>query len=387
MSWYDDYYKPYVPVAQRRAQAAREVARRIKKGEAICPVVIEGRAIASSFWGKAWCDHLESYSDYANRLPRGRTYVRNGSVVHLAIEAGRIKALVSGSSMYEIQIHITPLAPAVWQTLKSRCSGQIGTIVELLQGKLSKAVMETVTDRDQGLFPKPREVRMRCSCPDGAGMCKHLAAVLFGVGSRLDSAPELLFKLRSVNHVELIAQTIPTAPVPTKGKAPQIATADLGDIFGIEFDDAPQPPHKAPTQFTAKPAPMPRVAAKKAAPTQKDPAKMTPAKKVPAKKAPVAAAKKAPVAAAKKPIPTPKAPVAAEQPPARSALKALLADPVRKVAPAQPAPTSTVKQAPASTVKQAPAVAAQPVNPAPKAIPARKAPVVTGDQAPPPAPP
>src|SRR6516165_2714205 len=95
-------FRPYVPVAQRRAQAAREVAKRQKKGQTVSPVVIEGRAIATTFWGKAWCDNLESYSDFANRLPRGRTYVRNGSVIDLQITPGQIKALVSGSEIYKV---------------------------------------------------------------------------------------------------------------------------------------------------------------------------------------------------------------------------------------------------------------------------------------------
>ena len=213
MGW--DYYgyKPYVPVAKRRAQAAREVAKRVKKGQAVSPVVIEGRTIASTFWGKAWCTNLESYSDFANRLPRGRTYVRNGSVVHLKIDKGRIKALVSGSELYKIQIDIAALPKPDWQALKEQCAGKIGTLVELLQGKLSKAVMELVTDREQGLFPKPKEIKMRCSCPDYAGMCKHLAAVMYGIGNRLDSSPELLFVLRGVDHLELIEQAIPAAPL------------------------------------------------------------------------------------------------------------------------------------------------------------------------------
>ena len=226
-------------MAQRRAQAAREVAKRIKKGQDVSPVGIEGRTIASTFWGKAWCTNLESYSDFANRLPRGRTYVRNGSVVDLKIEKGRIKALVSGSELYEIQIDIAALPKTDWQALKEQCAGKIGTLVELLQGKLSKAVMEMVTDRDQGLFPKPKEIKMRCSCPDYAGMCKHMAAVMYGVGNRLDSSPELLFVLRGVDHLELIEQAIPTAPLGAKSGAPTIATDDLGAIFDIEIGDAP----------------------------------------------------------------------------------------------------------------------------------------------------
>ena len=217
----------------------REVAKRVKKGQDVSPVRIEGRTIASTFWGKAWCTNLESYSDFANRLPRGRTYVRNGSVVHLKIDKGRIEALVSGSELYEVQIDIAALPKPDWQALKEQCAGKIGSLVELLQGKLSKAVMELVTDRDQGLFPKPKEIKMRCSCPDYAGMCKHVAAVMYGVGNRLDSSPELLFVLRGVDHLELIEQAIPTAPIRAKSSAPTIATDDLGAIFDIEIGDAP----------------------------------------------------------------------------------------------------------------------------------------------------
>lgn len=237
MGW--DYgFRPYVPVAQRRAKAAREVAQRSKKGERVSPVNIAGRTIASTFWGKAWCTNLEGYSDFSNRLPRGRSYVRNGSVVDLKITNGRITALVSGSELYEIRIDISALPKEKWQALKVQCAGQIGTLVELLQGKLSKAVMEKVTDREQGLFPKPKEIKMRCSCPDSAGMCKHIAAAMYGIGNRLDSSPELLFVLRTVDHLELIEQAIPNAPIGVKGAAPTISTEDLGAIFDIEIGDA-----------------------------------------------------------------------------------------------------------------------------------------------------
>ncbi|WP_406698019.1 SWIM zinc finger family protein [Singulisphaera sp. Ch08] len=262
MGWYD--YKPYVPVAKRRAQAAKEVAKRIKQGQAISPVVIQGRTIVSTFWGKAWCTNLEGYSDFANRLPRGRTYVRNGSVVDLKIEKGQIKALVSGSELYTIQIDIAPLSKDAWQVVKKLCAGKIGSLVELLQGKLSNAVMEAVTDRAEGLFPKPKEIKMRCSCPDYAGMCKHLAAVMYGIGNRLDSAPELLFELRGVDHQELIEQAIPAAPTKAKHGAPTIESADLSEIFGIEINDSPaaEPPISSSTTKKA-----PKV--KKAPPTTK----------------------------------------------------------------------------------------------------------------------
>ena len=286
MGWYYGF-KPYVPVAQRRAQAAREVAKRTKKGQALSPVHIEGRNIASTFWGKAWCTNLEGYSDYENRLPRGRTYVRNGSVVNLKIEKGRIKALVSGSSLYEVQIDIAAQPKKNWLALKEQCAGKLGTLVELLQGKLSKAVMELVTDRDQGLFPKPREIKMQCSCPDYAGMCKHIAATMYGVGNRLDSSPELLFVLRAVDHAELIGVAIPAVRTGTRSGARTIDPDDLGAIFGVEIGAAPvakaetAPIEKPAAKKVVKPA-APR--GKKASPVKKAlPTKKKPAARVPKK--------------------------------------------------------------------------------------------------------
>src|SRR5258706_4483046 len=172
-------FRLYVPVAKRRAQAAREVEKRRKKGQAVSPVVIEGRKIATTFWGKAWCDNLEAYSDYENRLPRGRTYVRNGSVVDLQISKGKVAARVAGSDLYKIEIKIKPLAPALWKSIQAECAGKIDSLIELLQGKLSSAVMQIVTRRERGLFPTPKEIDMDCSCPDWADLCKHVAASLY----------------------------------------------------------------------------------------------------------------------------------------------------------------------------------------------------------------
>ncbi len=229
-------YRPYVPVAQRRANALREVRRLAAKGKRVSPVQIAGRTIASTFWGKAWCDNLESYSDFSNRLPRGRTYVRNGSVVDLQIEPGKITSMVSGSSVYRIAIQIRPLAAPRWKQLKQQCGSGIGSVVELLQGRLSTSVMAIVSGRDSGLFPAPKEIEMSCSCPDWAGMCKHVAATLYGVGSRLDHQPELLFKLRQVDHVELIAQAGRPAPKLKGAGRRTIAKEQLADVFGIELE-------------------------------------------------------------------------------------------------------------------------------------------------------
>lgn len=239
MSWWS--YRPYVPVAERRAKAMRKMEKLAKKGQKFSPVSIAGRKISTTFWGRAWCDNLESYSDFSNRLPRGRTYVRNGSVLDLHIEAGRVTSIVCGSELYRIAIKIKPLNGRSWKAIRTKCGQRIGSLVELLQGKLSNDVMAVVTERSSGLFPGPHEIDMSCSCPDWAGMCKHVAATLYGVGNRLDFKPELLFTLRQVDQMELIAQADRPIITPAAGKRKSIAAADLTDVFGIEFDESLAP--------------------------------------------------------------------------------------------------------------------------------------------------
>jgi uncharacterized Zn finger protein len=261
MSWGYYGWRPYVPVAQRRANAARQLAKLARKtGVAAAPVVLQGRKIASTFWGKAWCDNLEAYSDYENRLPRGRTYIRNGSVVDLQIAGGKVTAMVSGSELYKIEIKIKPLAPRLWNAIQAECAGKIDSLIELLQGKLSSGVMEIVTRLDGGLFPTPKEIDMDCSCPDWADLCKHLAASLYGVGAKLDHNPELLFLLRGVDPADLISKASAAEAVrqtaPTAGGAPVMSEAEAADVFGIEMET--RSPASAPaTVVPARPPPLP----------------------------------------------------------------------------------------------------------------------------------
>jgi len=416
MSWYYDY-KPYVSVAERRAKAARAMQKMAKNGQKITPVSIEGRKITKTFWGDAWCTNLEGYSDYENRLPRGRTYVRNGSVVHMTIEKGQIVAFVSGSELYEVVINIKPLVKDHWKRLKRESAGKIGTLIELLQGKLSKAVMEMVTDRKQGLFPKPSEIEMECSCPDYAGMCKHVAAVMYGVGNRLDRSPEILFELRDVDHLELIEQAIPAAPIGARTGAPGISNDDLSDIFGIELSDetpaspspartspksgvkktlTPKAPLKGPAKVAAKPVQKKVVAKAKPKPqlkesviTKMESPKTSPKSKVKkavatkavAKAAVKPAAKAAPVKAAAKPVAKKEvvkpAVKAVAKVAAKPALKATpvkaAAKPVAKKEVAKPAVKAVAKVAAKPAAKAPVKAAAKPV--AKKAVVAVKAPV------------
>ena len=231
-----DWYPPYVPVGARRARARLELRALRERGVEVQPVELKGRgrAIARSFWGRRWCEHLESFSDYSNRLPRGRTYVRNGCVCHLAIETGGVDAMVVGRELYHVVIRIRKLKRPAWKAIRTACAGQIGSVLELLRGRLSDRVMEVVTDRDTGLFPKPGEIKLACDCPDWATMCKHAAAVLYGVGARLDKSPELLFRLRGVDEAELIAADL--ALPGGAATADTLTDDDLGSIFGIDLD-------------------------------------------------------------------------------------------------------------------------------------------------------
>lgn len=234
-------WAPYVPVAKRREKAQKQVKKLAKNGKAITPIEIQGRTIAHTFWGKAWCTHIESFCDYDNRLPRGRTYVRNGSVCHLEINKGEVKAMVSGSYLYNVTIAIKSLTDEKWQAIKRTCTGKISSLLDLLSGKLTTGVMDVVCDKNKGLFPLSNEFNLSCDCPDWATMCKHVAAVLYGVGARLDADPAQLFKLRGVNFEELIDvnQAVLEVTSTRQGKRKRLDDAAFDTIFNFETSALP----------------------------------------------------------------------------------------------------------------------------------------------------
>ncbi|MBI2570271.1 MAG: hypothetical protein HYV63_24985 [Candidatus Schekmanbacteria bacterium] len=235
----------YVPVGQRIANAENMARKLTRKGQELTPVAaVSGRKIASTFWGGAWCTNLERYSDFENRLPRGRSYLKNGLVIDLRIEQGRVRAQVMGTDLYRVDVTIATLPAGRWEQCKRACAGKIGSFLELVRGELSDAVMAEVTHPARGLFPEPGEIRFRCSCPDFASLCKHVAATLYGVGVRLDTAPESLFTLRGVNGKELITEAAISGVAALTARAgataaPAIAGQDLADLFGIDLDDDP----------------------------------------------------------------------------------------------------------------------------------------------------
>jgi len=246
MSRYGGYgFAPYESVAEKKAKAKKKIAQLRKKNKDIAPVEIEGRKIAKSWWGIAWCNNLEIYADFKNRLSRGRSYVTHGCVLDLKIKPGLITAKVmgSGSSVYNCEIKIDPVSKQKWGKIKKLASGKIGSLTDLLAGKFPKELEAALSAKNEGLFPAPREFHPDCDCPDWSEFCKHLAAVIYGVGNRLDSKPELLFTLRGIDSKELIAEVVAdhkdsllekAAKVKSKRKM-KLNDKKLSKMFGIEF--------------------------------------------------------------------------------------------------------------------------------------------------------
>jgi len=240
MSWYR--FPDYLSVAERREQAAKEVKKLRKKGQILHPIAIEGRLIASTLWGKAWCKNLELYSNDEYRLQRGRSYVRHGAVIDLKIAEGKVTALVSGASLYKVEVEISAMATTNWNKLVTQCANKIDSLIELLQGKFSKGVMAIIIDPQHGLFPQPQDIKFNCSCLDWADMCKHVAAVLYGIGSRLDHKPEELFILRQADYIELISKAGTTALTTTAvdNSDQPFVDGDLAALFDIDMGDTVQ---------------------------------------------------------------------------------------------------------------------------------------------------
>lgn len=248
MSWHFNYSD----AREAKNRIKRDIAKRQKRGERF--TVLEAPAgstkLVKTFWGKAWNDNLESYSHYAYRLPRGRSYLRQGNVYNLAIEPGEVTSVVAGSELYDVSVTIAPLMKAQWKKIKEHCEGQVASMLDLLAGKLGDGVMKIITDHDSGLFPKPKEIRFSCTCPDYADMCKHVAATLYGVGVQLDAQPDLFFALRSVDPTELISTASLAAPAAADEA---LAGEDLNALFGIEIS-APEDEPPAAVKKAARKA-------------------------------------------------------------------------------------------------------------------------------------
>lgn len=238
MSYYG--FPKHESVAEKKAKAIKALEKLKKKNPEIEPVIIEGRMLAKSWWGKAWNLNLESYADYGNRIARGKSYVRNNTVLDLKIYKGTVEAKVHGSSSkpYDVKIRIDALGSKKWEQVIALCNHRIDSLEQLIQGKFPKELEVLFTERKYGMFPSPKEIHFDCSCPDWASMCKHVAAVLYGIGARLDLDPMLFFKLRDLDGQELVRKSMERkleSMLKNAGKRSKrgIADEDISDIFGL----------------------------------------------------------------------------------------------------------------------------------------------------------
>ncbi len=241
---YNSYYRQPPSAAAQRAKAARSLEKLKKKNPDLAPVLVSGRKLTQTWWGQAWTDNLSRYADYSNRIGRGRSYVRNGAILDLSIGPGEVSALVQGSRVkpYDVTISIKALRAEAWASLKSACAGQVDSLRDLLEGKFPASLARLFTEPGKGLFPTPTEIRFHCSCPDWASMCKHVCAVLYGVGVRLDEDPTLFFVLRQVSVDELVSQAVQQASAQlvgrSAGKSRRILDSDdLSGLFGLDLTE------------------------------------------------------------------------------------------------------------------------------------------------------
>lgn len=296
MSW--NRFPRHVPVGERVRKATAAAARLGASPGGREPVVIAGKKIAETFWGKAWCNHLEAFSDYSNRLPRGRSYVRNGMVIDLRISKGLVESKVQGSNLYSVKVTIVPLPPARWNDFVRSATEKVTQLIDLLQGRLPSSLLQSITHAKDGLFPAPSEIKLSCSCPDWAGMCKHVAATLYGVGARLDSRPDLFFTLRDVDMNDLVAAAGAAATaVPSADTPSTLEGEDLSALFGVEID--PGTPHKP----TPDPASTPTVPPKRSRTPKPRPSRKPSTARKAAPKRPNAMPRRGPAKSAK-PRPT-----------------------------------------------------------------------------------
>ncbi|WP_294374419.1 hypothetical protein [uncultured Clostridium sp.] len=238
MSFYR-YYQ-YETTEDKKEKAEKSLKKLRKKNPNISPVIIKGNKIAQSWWGSAWNKNLEKYADLKNRMGRGKNYVKNGLVLDLQIKTGEIDGIVqgSGSNYYEVNIKIDKLKKSKWKNIMEFCNHKIDTLETLIEGKFPKEFQEIFNKSEYGLFPHPKEIHFKCNCPDSARVCKHVAAVLYGTGARIDEDPLLFFKLRDVDFQDLLKKSIEekmNSMLKNAGKKSKrvIDDNEIEDLFGL----------------------------------------------------------------------------------------------------------------------------------------------------------
>ena len=227
-------------------------------------IKLHSKSISNTWWGQEWCKTINVYADYENRLSRGKTYLRQERVQDLTIEDNTITAKVKGkwSDYYNVTIKIRELPRSKSNIIIKKIS-ELGSI---LKGSIPEDCRFLFSIGELGLFPTKDDLIYTCDCPDSCGgliygsnwnsakeicevdpnnamLCKHVAAVLYSVGSILDKEPLIIFQLRGINVTkyiseEIVAQTnnLLVGLYQRKEEERVIDKSLISDVFGIDFD-------------------------------------------------------------------------------------------------------------------------------------------------------
>jgi len=229
------------------------------------------RPFGATWWGRAWLEALEHRARLdPNRLARGRSYARRGSVLELTVSPGEVEAVVQGSRVtpYQVTVRIRAFTTAEWDAVLDVVSAQIGRVAALLDGELPPEVVDDVHAAGLGLLPGAGEVLTNCSCPDFAVPCKHSAAVCYLVADALDDDPFSLLLLRGRRRDELLSalrsrRSTPGAATGTSPRQPPPPGIPAKKAFARHLTPTPETT-SAPASASGQvptPAPAPSSAA------------------------------------------------------------------------------------------------------------------------------
>ena len=236
----------YVSKAQQQQYASKSSLKLEKTlGRKLEPIILTSSKLATSWWGIMWNKNLERYATFSNRIGRGKTYVRNGLVIDFQIKYGEVNAYVQGTrkAPYKVTVSIDNINSKIVEKIKLSCQGKIETMEQLLEGSFSKDLADIFMVEGVGLFPEPKEIHFGCSCPDWTDCCKHVSAVLYAIGSKLDVNPSLFFTLRGLDLDDFLKDVIinKTDNLLEKGKNCNskriIKEKNINDLFQINIED------------------------------------------------------------------------------------------------------------------------------------------------------
>jgi uncharacterized Zn finger protein len=162
--------------------------------------------IGEQWWSRRFIGVLESFA-LGTRLTRGRSYARKGQVISLVIEPGEVTAEVQGSRVtpYRVKIGLKKFSELVWAKVEVVLAEQALHSAQLLAGEFPRELEPVFAQTGAPLFPaRLADLDLRCTCPDQAVPCKHIAAVFYLLAERFDDDPFLILRWRGRGREALL---------------------------------------------------------------------------------------------------------------------------------------------------------------------------------------